>query len=142
MPSSDTSAAPERPDYRPGQLAMGIGALAVAAVMAWGALAIPSDAGYAGVGPDFLPWVVTVALAIVAVVMMMLGVDKTRHFKGPMAVRPREGGRTVHSKGQGGISFGEPSRAAAPASRQRAAGELACPPGKPGRWSRAVQPPG
>ena len=47
--------------HHSGQLAMGIGALAVAAVLAFGALAIPSDAGYAGVGPDFLPWVVSAA---------------------------------------------------------------------------------
>lgn len=45
------------------QLLIGIGAIAVAAVMAYGAIAIPSTAGYAGVGPDFLPWVVVVALA-------------------------------------------------------------------------------
>lgn len=57
--------APEaRPDHRPGQLAMGVAALVVAAVLAWGAWAIPSDAGYAGVGPDFLPWLVSVAMAI------------------------------------------------------------------------------
>jgi len=38
------------------------GALAVGAVLAWGATAIPAEAGYAGVGPNFLPWVVAVAL--------------------------------------------------------------------------------
>lgn len=43
---------------------MGLAALGVSALLAWGALAIPSDAGYAGVGPDFLPWLVTVAMAI------------------------------------------------------------------------------
>jgi putative tricarboxylic transport membrane protein len=32
--------------------------------MAWGATAIPSDAGYAGVGPNFLPWVVAVVLML------------------------------------------------------------------------------
>ncbi|MBU6193879.1 MAG: tripartite tricarboxylate transporter TctB family protein [Burkholderiales bacterium] len=32
--------------------------------MAWGALDIPSDAGYAGVGPNFLPWVVAGALLL------------------------------------------------------------------------------
>ena len=84
MPSSDTSAAPKRPDHRPGQLAMGIGALAVAAVMAWGALAIPSDAGYAGVGPDFLPWVVTVALAICGCLLVWQAVSGGyRHMEEP-----------------------------------------------------------
>ena len=45
------------------QLLIGAAAIAVAAVMAYGATGIPSTAGYAGVGPDFLPWVVVVALA-------------------------------------------------------------------------------
>jgi putative tricarboxylic transport membrane protein len=57
-----TSSAPPR--HHPGQLAMGIAALGVAAVLAWGAGAIPSDAGYAGVGPDFLPWLVSAAMAL------------------------------------------------------------------------------
>lgn len=52
------------PDHRPGQLLLGIGALGVAAVLAWGATDISSDAGYAGVGPNFLPWVVCAALAL------------------------------------------------------------------------------
>ena len=56
--------------HRAGQLAMGIGALVVAAVLALGALAIPSDAGYAGVGPDFLPWVVSAALAVCGVMLI------------------------------------------------------------------------
>ncbi|MDO9434379.1 MAG: tripartite tricarboxylate transporter TctB family protein [Hydrogenophaga sp.] len=49
---------------------MGIGALLVAAVLAFGALSIPSDAGYAGVGPDFLPWVVSAALALCGVMLI------------------------------------------------------------------------
>jgi putative tricarboxylic transport membrane protein len=32
--------------------------------MAYGAVGIPSAAGYAGVGPNFLPWVVTAVLAL------------------------------------------------------------------------------
>jgi putative tricarboxylic transport membrane protein len=56
--------------HRAGQLAMGIGALIVSAVLAFGATAIPSDAGYAGVGPDFLPWVVSAALAICGVMLI------------------------------------------------------------------------
>ncbi|WP_066271860.1 tripartite tricarboxylate transporter TctB family protein [Hydrogenophaga palleronii] len=58
------------PNHRPGQLAMGIGALLVAAVLAIGALSIPSDAGYAGVGPNFLPWVVSAALAVCGVLLI------------------------------------------------------------------------
>jgi putative tricarboxylic transport membrane protein len=45
------------------QTLIGIGAIVVAAAMAYGATGIPSAAGYAGVGPNFLPWLVTVALA-------------------------------------------------------------------------------
>ena len=56
--------------HRSGQLAMGIGALVVAAVLAFGALTIPSDAGYAGVGPDFLPWVVSAALGLCGVMLI------------------------------------------------------------------------
>ena len=36
--------------------------LVVAAGLAIGALSIPSTAGYAGVGPNFLPWLVALAL--------------------------------------------------------------------------------
>jgi len=42
---------------------IGVGVLALAAFLAWGATGISSDAGYAGVGPNFLPWVVSAALA-------------------------------------------------------------------------------
>lgn len=49
---------------RAGQVAIGLGALGVAAVLAVGAWQIPSAAGYAGVGPDFLPWVMCAAMAV------------------------------------------------------------------------------
>lgn len=44
------------------QIAAGAGVGAIGALLAWGALGIPSDAGYAGVGPNFLPWLVALAL--------------------------------------------------------------------------------
>ena len=47
-----------------GQIALGLGVMGLAVVMAVGAAQMPSDAGYAGVGTDFLPWVVALALAI------------------------------------------------------------------------------
>lgn len=59
-----------RPDHRPGQLAMGVAAIVLAAVLAYGAAHIPSDAGYAGVGPDFLPWVVAAVMAICGVLLI------------------------------------------------------------------------
>jgi putative tricarboxylic transport membrane protein len=46
------------------QTALGGGALLVSALLAWGATGISSEAGYAGVGPNFLPWVVAGALAL------------------------------------------------------------------------------
>lgn len=45
------------------QTFLGSAALLISALLAWGALGIPSAAGYAGVGPNFLPWVVSLALA-------------------------------------------------------------------------------
>lgn len=61
-PASQTEKPPV--DHPLGQLLMGVGALLVAGVLAYGAMAIPADAGYAGVGPNFLPWVVSAAMAV------------------------------------------------------------------------------
>ncbi|PIM50663.1 tripartite tricarboxylate transporter TctB [Roseateles chitinivorans] len=46
------------------QTLVGAGAVAVGAVMAIGAAAIPGDAGYGGVGPNALPWFVAVVLIV------------------------------------------------------------------------------
>jgi putative tricarboxylic transport membrane protein len=46
------------------QTLIGVGTLVLAAVMAVGATQISSEAGYGGVGPNFVPWVVAVALAL------------------------------------------------------------------------------
>jgi putative tricarboxylic transport membrane protein len=46
------------------QTAVAAGVLATGALLAFGALTIPSDAGYAGVGPNFLPWVVASLLLL------------------------------------------------------------------------------
>jgi putative tricarboxylic transport membrane protein len=46
------------------QTLIGAGTLVVAALLAWGATDIPAVAGYAGVGPNFLPWVVAAVLAL------------------------------------------------------------------------------
>jgi putative tricarboxylic transport membrane protein len=46
------------------QLFIGLGVIGVAAVVAAGAWSIPGAAGYAGVGPNFLPWVVAAALLV------------------------------------------------------------------------------
>ncbi len=46
------------------QTIVGLGVCVVAIGMAVGAVGIPSDAGYSGVGPNFLPWLVSVALMV------------------------------------------------------------------------------
>lgn len=46
------------------QTLIGAGALVIGVAMAWGASQIPSTAGYSGVGPNFLPWVVSLALIV------------------------------------------------------------------------------
>jgi putative tricarboxylic transport membrane protein len=46
------------------QLFIGIAAFVLGVVMAIGARQISSEAGYAGVGPNFLPWVVSVVLML------------------------------------------------------------------------------
>lgn len=57
----------EQVDTRPGanhQTVVGAGAFLIGAVMAAGASTIPGDAGYAGIGPNALPWLVSVALMV------------------------------------------------------------------------------
>ena len=46
------------------QTLVGCGVVLLALGMGVGALSIPSNAGYAGVGPNFLPWVVAIALLL------------------------------------------------------------------------------
>jgi len=46
------------------QTLVGAGVGIVGAVMAWGATFISSDAGYAGVGPNALPWLVSIVLMV------------------------------------------------------------------------------
>ena len=46
------------------QTLVGVGTLATGAMFVAGAVTIKSDAGYSGVGPNFLPWVVGLALLL------------------------------------------------------------------------------
>ena len=46
------------------QLAIGIGVALSGALLGFGAIGISSDAGYGGVGPNFLPWVVAGVLGL------------------------------------------------------------------------------
>ncbi len=52
------------------QTLVGAGVLLVGAGLAFGALTIPSEAGYAGVGPNFLPWLVAIVLVTCGVLIV------------------------------------------------------------------------
>ena len=52
------------------QALVGVGVLLLAMLLAVGAWLIPSDAGYGGVGPNFLPWVVAIVLGICGIVLI------------------------------------------------------------------------
>jgi putative tricarboxylic transport membrane protein len=46
------------------QVLVGAGTLALAGLIVAGATQIPAEAGYGGVGPNFLPWLVGIALLV------------------------------------------------------------------------------
>lgn len=50
--------------------ALAAGVLVIGALLAVGALSIPSVAGYGGVGPNFLPWLVAAALLVCGGLLM------------------------------------------------------------------------
>jgi putative tricarboxylic transport membrane protein len=52
------------------QTLVSAGVVLLGVAMAAGALSIPSDAGYAGVGPNFLPWLVSIALMLCGAAML------------------------------------------------------------------------
>lgn len=46
------------------QTLVGVGVLVTGLALAFGAIDISSEAGYGGVGPNFLPWLVSIALTV------------------------------------------------------------------------------
>ncbi len=46
------------------QTLVGVGVLLTGLALAWGATGISSDAGYGGVGPNFLPWLCAIVLTL------------------------------------------------------------------------------
>ncbi len=52
------------------QTAVGVGVLLTGIALAGGAIGISSDAGYGGVGPNFLPWLVSIVLTICGVFIL------------------------------------------------------------------------
>lgn len=53
----------QNPNLLP-QTWIGVGVLLIGAGLAFGAFSIPSDSGYAGIGPNFLPWLVSLSLLV------------------------------------------------------------------------------
>ena len=58
------------PHDKAAQCAVGAGVLLTGIALAAGALEISSAAGYGGVGPNFLPWVAAIALALCGLLML------------------------------------------------------------------------
>ena len=64
IPPADSTVPPARL-----QAVVGAGVLLVAGALAFGAIGIPSSSGYSGVGPNFLPWLTAVVLALCGVLL-------------------------------------------------------------------------
>ena len=63
MTTPDSSAPPQPAATWP-QTLVGAGVLLTGLALAFGAIGISSEAGYGGVGPNFLPWLVSVVLVL------------------------------------------------------------------------------
>jgi putative tricarboxylic transport membrane protein len=63
MTTPDSSASPQPSATWP-QTLVGAGVLLTGLALAFGAIGISSEAGYGGVGPNFLPWLVSVVLVL------------------------------------------------------------------------------
>jgi len=63
MTTPDSSASPQAAVTWP-QTLVGVGVLLTGAALAFGAIGISSEAGYGGVGPNFLPWLVSIVLIV------------------------------------------------------------------------------
>jgi putative tricarboxylic transport membrane protein len=68
---------------------VGAGTVATAAALAAGASQVHGDAGYAGVGPAFLPWLVSAALAVCGVLL----IADARRAVPPVASEPQPAAR-------------------------------------------------
>jgi len=59
------------PQPKLAQTLVGAGVLLVALALAAGAVSIPSAAGYGGVGPNFLPWLIAAVLGVCGVLLIV-----------------------------------------------------------------------
>ena len=64
MTSHSFSDQPEKPTSVLPQTLVGVGVLLTGLALAFGAIGISSTAGYGGVGPNFLPWLVSAGLTV------------------------------------------------------------------------------
>ena len=78
------------------QALAGLGVAGLGSLMAWGALDIPSDAGYAGVGPNFLPWVVAGALLLCGALLTLQALRGGWAHVEPHRAQNRATGRLWH----------------------------------------------
>ena len=62
--TTDSLQAPASPAAVRMQTLVGVGVLLVGLGLAFGAISIPSEAGYGGVGPNFLPWICAIVLTL------------------------------------------------------------------------------
>ena len=60
----------QAPSHRAAETAVGALVTLTGVGLAFGALKIPGEAGYAGVGPNFLPWVVAAVLTVCGVLIL------------------------------------------------------------------------
>ena len=65
MAGPDAQAARQLP-----QTLIGVGAIALGLAWAWGATGIAAEAGYAGIGPNFLPWLVSALLVLCGALLL------------------------------------------------------------------------
>jgi len=83
------------------ELVVGAGVVAIGALLAVGAVGISGEAGYGGVGPNFLPWVVAVCLIVCGGFLLWeAGSGGFREMEAP------EGAATGHWQGFAWVSAG------------------------------------
>ena len=83
------------------QTLVGVGIVVLAGLLAWGASSVSSEAGYGGVGPNFLPWVISIVLLICGV--LCVAHARTGGFK---ALEEGSGDERAHWKGFIWVSAG------------------------------------
>ena len=82
------------------QTLVALGVLLTGLALGWGAMGISSDAGYGGVGPNFLPWLCAVALVLCGA--WLLWEARTGGFRGLSA----DGGEPANWSGFVWVSAG------------------------------------